>query len=176
MEGWTRMLVGGRDAAFQRAVNAHFNELYRFAYSLCRNRWQAEDIVQESLVRAWRGWPGLHDERAVKAWFYTIVHREFLRALRAGSRAARPEPVADSDEFAFNLDPAHAMDIERALRELPEASCEALLMQVLGGFSCSEIADALGASEGAVMTRLTRARQALRRRLDPPEVKQIRQA
>lgn len=167
------MLVRGRNAAFERAVNAHFNELYRFAYWLCRNRWQAEDIVQESLVRAWRSWEGLREERAVKAWFFTIVHREFLRA---GSRAARPEPVSDSDEFAFNPDPAPAIDVERALRELPEASREALLMQVLGGFSCSEIADALGASEGAVMTRLTRARQALRRRLDPPGLKQIRQA
>ena len=173
MEGWTRMLVPGRNAAFDKAVNTYFNDLYRFAYWLCRNRWQAEDLVQEALLRAWRGWPGLREERAARAWLFTIVHREFRRA---GWRAARVEPVSDSDDLAVNPDPTLAMDIERALSELPEASREALLMQVLGGFSCSEISDVLGASEGAVMTRLTRTRQALRRRLDPPDAKGIKQA
>jgi RNA polymerase sigma-70 factor (ECF subfamily) len=167
------MLVPGRNAAFEKAVNAYFNDLYRFAYWLCRDRWQAEDIVQESLVRAWRGWAGLRDERAVKAWLFTIVHREFRRA---GARAARAEPLAHAEELAFHPDPVSPIDIERALQELPEDSCEALLMQVLGGFSCADIAAALRSSEGAVMTRLTRARQVLRRRLDPSGAKAMRQA
>jgi RNA polymerase sigma-70 factor (ECF subfamily) len=166
------MLVPGSNATFEKAVDAYLNDLYRFAYWLCRNRWQAEDLVQEALLRAWRGWAGLREERAVKAWFFTIVHREFQRA---GSRSVRPEPVSDSDDLAFDSDPAISMDIERALRELPEASREALLMQVLGGFSCSEISDALGASEGAVMTRLTRARQALRRRLETSDALEVKQ-
>ena len=167
------MLVPGRKAAFEKAVNAYFNDLYRFAYWLCRNRWQAEDIVQESVLRAWRGWAGLRDERAAKAWLFTIVHREFRRA---GARAARPEPLAHAEELAFNPDPASPLDLDRALRELPQNSRDALLMQTLGGFSCAEIAAALGSSEGAVMTRLTRARQALRRRLDPAGPRQAGQA
>lgn len=167
------MLVTGRAAAFEKAVNAYFNDLYRFAYWLCRNRWQAEDLVQEALLRAWRGWPGLRDERVVKAWFFTIVHREFRRA---GPRAARTDSSADSDDLAFNPDPASSVDVERALRELPDDSREALLMQVLGGFSCAEISSALGTTEGAVMTRLTRARQAMRRRIDPSAAKQVKRA
>lgn len=167
------MQVAGGNAAYEKAVNDHFNDLYRFAYWLCRNRWQAEDIVQESLVRAWRGWPELREQRAVKAWFFTIVHREFLRAAPAAARAGSAE---DSDDLAFNPDPASCVDVERALRELPAESREALLMQVLGGFSCAEISSALGTTEGAVMTRLTRTRQALRRRLDPPDAKGFKQA
>lgn len=167
------MLSTGRRAAFEKAVDDYFNDLYRFAYWLCRNRWGAEDIVQESLVRAWRAWAGLRDERAVKAWLFTIVHREFRRA---GVRAARTEPLADAEDLAIQPDPASPIDIRRALQELPEDSCEALLMQVLGGFSCAEIAAALASSEGAVMTRLTRARQTLRRRLDPPVAAKARQA
>ena len=167
------MLVPGRDAAFDKAVNACFNDLYRFAYWLCRNRWQAEDLVQEALLRAWRGWPGLRDERAVKTWFFTIVHREFRRA---GQRAARTDSSADSDELAFDPDPASCVDVERALRELPDDSREAFLMQVLGGFSCAEISTALGTTEGAVMTRLTRARQAMRRRINPSDAKQVKRA
>lgn len=167
------MFSPGRKTAFEKAVNANFNDLYRFAYWLCRNRWQAEDIVQESLMRAWRGWAGLREERAVRAWLFTIVQREFRRA---GARAARPEPLAHAEELAFHPDPGAPLELERALRELPEESCEALLMQVLGGFSCSEIAAALGSSEGAIMTRLARARQALRRRLDPAGATEGRQA
>jgi RNA polymerase sigma-70 factor (ECF subfamily) len=166
------MLVPGGNAAYEKAVNDHFDDLYRFAYWLCRNRWQAEDLVQEALLRAWRAWPTLRDKRAVKAWLFTIVHREFQRA---GSRDRRTEPMSDADEFSFNPDPTQSVDIKRVLGELPEASRAALLMQVLGGFSCSEISDALGASEGAVMTRLSRARQALRRRLEKSDALEVKQ-
>jgi RNA polymerase sigma-70 factor (ECF subfamily) len=168
------MQVPGRSAAYdyEKAVNDHFNDLYRFAYWLCRNRWQAEDLIQEALLRGWRGWTGLREERAVKAWLFTIVRREFQRT---APRVARGEPVPDADDRAFSPDPTQSMDVERALGELPEVSREALLMQVLGGFSCSEISDALGASKGAVMTRLTRARQALRRRLGTADVYEVKQ-
>ena len=84
--------------------------------------------------------------------------------------------LARAEELAFHPDPASPIELERALQELPEDSAEAFLMQVLGGFSCAEIAAALESSEGAIMTRLTRARQALRRRLDPAVATQARQA
>jgi len=167
------MPVSGRNTAYERAVNDHFNDLYRFAYWLCRNRWQAEDVVQEALLRAWKGWPALRDEHAVKAWLFTIVHHEFRRA---GPRSARTDAASDPDDLAFSIDPASSVDVGRALRELSDDSREALLMQVLGGFSCAEISSALGTTQGAVMTRLTRARQALRRRLDPPDAKQVKHA
>ncbi len=160
------MLFRGRQAVFEQAVNRYFGDLYRYAYWLCRNRWQAEDVVQESLTRAWRAWPALREERALKSWLFTIVHREYLRAV---SRAPRPESDAGDGEPGYDPDPACALDLEAALRGLPDDSREALLLQVLGGFSCAEIAGVLAASEGAVMTRLTRARQALRRRLGAAE-------
>lgn len=156
------MLFQGRQATFEQAVDSNFGGLYRYAYWLCRNRWQAEDLVQESLLRAWRVWPALREERALKSWLFTIVHREHLRAV---ARAPRMESDFSVDEPAYDPDPAGALDMDQALRGLPEDSREALLLQVLGGFSCAEIARVLGASEGGVMTRLTRARQTLRRRL-----------
>ena len=167
------MLLPGRNPAYEKAVNDHFDDLYRFAYWLCRNRWQAEDLVQEALLRAWRAWPSLREERAAKAWFFTILLREFRRS---GPRAARLESAADADGFAVDPDLSSSVDIDRALHELPDQSREALLMQVLGGFTCAEIAGALGTTEGAVMTRLTRARQALRLRLDPPDAKKVHRA
>ena len=156
------MRVPGRRAGFDRAVESYFGGLYRYAYWLCRNRWQAEDIVQESLLRAWRAWPALREERALKSWLFTIVHREHLRA---AARVPRTESDAGAEEAGYDPDPGGALDMEQALQELADDSREALLLQVLGGFTCAEIAQVLGASEGAVMTRLTRARQALRRQL-----------
>jgi len=100
-------------------------------------------------------------------------------ALASGERAhgdELPLPERDRDELAFDPDPASSVDVERALRELPDDSREALLMQVLGGFSCAEISTALGTTEGAVMTRLTRARQAMRRRINPSDAKQAKRA
>ena len=167
------MVASGRNLAFEKAVTASFNDLYRFAYWLCRNRWQAEDLVQEALTRAWRGWAGLRDERAVKAWLFTIVHREFQRLRPRMALAGQDVDAADP---AFDGDPGCAIDLKRALRALSDDSREALLMQVLGGFSCAEISSALGTSEGAVMTRLTRARQAMRRRLESSDSKSAKQA
>lgn len=164
------MLDSGARAAYEKAVNDHFHDLYRFAYWLCRNRWQAEDLVQDALLRAWRGWADLRENGAAKVWLFTIVRREFHRS---ASRAPHTESLEAAESLpALEHDPTQAMDMEQALRALPQPSREALLLQVLGGFSCAEIAEALGISEGAVMTRLTRARQALRRRFEPSEEKQ----
>ena len=162
------MLFERRRGAFESAVNAYFEDLYRYAYWLCRDRWQAEDLVQETLVRAWRGWAGLREPRAAKGWLFTILHREFKRAAGA-NRPRTIELEAALDEALVEADPGRAIDLDAALRALPEESRDALLMQVLGGLSCAEIAAALGDSPGAVMTRLSRARQALRRRLGAAE-------
>lgn len=161
-------MLGTSKTAFETAVGDCLDDVYRYAYWLCRDRWMAEDLAQETVLRAWRGWPGLRERRAVKGWLFTILYREFVRSLAR----KRTEVVSEEElriEPQDHADPALAIDLDRALRALGEESRHALLLQVLGGFSCTEIAAVLGASEGAVMTRLTRARQALRHALAPAE-------
>ncbi len=162
------MLFERRKKAFESAVEAYYDDLYRYAYWLCRNRWQAEDVVQEALSRAWRGWSGLREARALKSWLFTIVHNEFMRAAKR-SRLVSLESDPDTMESGSTPEPGAALELHRALRILSEDSRQALLLQVLGGFSCAEIASMLGLREGAVMTRLSRARQALRRKLEPDD-------
>lgn len=142
-------------------MRAYSADLYRFAYWLCRDRHAAEDLVQEACLRAWRSWLELRDLAQAKAWLMTIVRNEHTRS---HSRKRNETSLDDMDESQLPSMPSFEAGLETAqvVRRLPETFREPLLLQVLGGFSCAEIAGMLGTSEGAIMTRLTRARQALR--------------
>jgi RNA polymerase sigma-70 factor (ECF subfamily) len=154
--------IGEQRSQFEQAVRAYGADLYRFAYWLCRDRHLAEDVVQEACLRAWRAWAELREPAQAKAWLMTIVRNEYARSV---SRNRSETPIDDVDDAALPAIPAAEAGVETAqlVALLPLAYREPLLLQVLGGFSCAEIAGMLGISEGAVMTRLTRARQALRK-------------
>ncbi len=155
---------------FDAAVRAHAGDLFRYAYWLARNRQQAEDIVQEALLRGWRAFPRLRDQAAVKAWLFSIVKNEFHRAAVRDARHGGVD-AADIDIIDERSSP-FGMEMRDALMALPAAYAEPLALQVLGGFTCGEIATMLETTEGAVMTRLTRARQALKRLVLPAEAKE----
>jgi RNA polymerase sigma-70 factor (ECF subfamily) len=142
-------------------VRAYGADLYRFAYWLCRDRHVAEDLVQEACLRGWRSWVKLRDMSQAKAWLMTIVRNEHARSY---SRRTHETHLDDMDENQLPSMPSFEAGLETAevVRLLPETYREPLLLQVLGGFTCAEIAGMLGTTEGAIMTRLTRARQALR--------------
>lgn len=142
-------------------MRAYSADLYRFAYWLCRDRHGAEDLVQEACLRAWKSWIELRELARAKAWLMTIVRNEYARSF---SRRRNETNLGDVDEAQLPVIPSLEAGLEAtlAIRRLPETYREPLLLQVLGGFSCAEIAGMLGTSEGAIMTRLTRARQALR--------------
>ena len=139
-------------------------DLLRFAHWLARDRSLAEDIVQESLLRAWRSRDTLKDRGAARAWLLTIVRREHARLYER----KRLELVS-LDEALESQAPAKATDPEgdlftlrNAIMKLPIEYREPLLLQVLGGFSTEEIARELALSSTAVLTRLFRARNKLR--------------
>ena len=125
-------------------------------------------MVQETFARAWRSWAELRDVNVAKAWLITILRNEMARSFARQRPAADIDAVPEADlpalpSFEGELELAQIMNL------LPETYREPLLLQVLGGFSCAEIAGMLGTTEGAVMTRLTRARQALRQQfVDAP--------
>jgi RNA polymerase sigma-70 factor (ECF subfamily) len=156
---------------FEALVRAHGAELYRYAYWLARNRQQAEDTLQEALLRAWRAFADVRDECAVRSWLYTIVRNEHYRL--AARDAAQPQTVDIAElEIADTRSGPFGLEMREAIMALPPTYAEPLALQLIGGFSCAEIALLLATSEGAVMTRLTRARQALRR-LTMPEVAKV---
>ena len=73
------MLFDNKKPHFEQLVRSYSTELYRYAHWLCRDRFQAEDIVQETFTRAWQGLDGLRDTSAAKSWLYTILRREHAR-------------------------------------------------------------------------------------------------
>ena len=139
-------------------------DLYRFAFWLARDPGVAEDVVQETLLRAWRSLDSLSDDGAAKAWLLTIARREHARLF-----ARKRFETVDVDGLTADDDPALAVvdghgltDVQAAILALPEEYREPLVMQALFGFSTDEIARHMGLSNGAVLTRLCRARQKLR--------------
>jgi RNA polymerase sigma-70 factor (ECF subfamily) len=154
----------GQSAEFERLVRAYSGDLFRYACWLCRDRIIAEDLVQETFERAWKAREGLRDPGAVKTWLVTILRNEHAR-LYARKRLERVEGDPEDWDEGVDRDPGSALDLREALQELPEGLREPLVLQVLYGMSGSEIGKIMGISEGNVMTRLTRARQGMRRLL-----------
>lgn len=147
---------------FEALVNAHSTELFRFAYAMCRNRHQAEDLLQETYLRAWRAKDSLRDHRAARSWLYTILRREFAR-LGQRTRPEIRDPAELQPVAAVDYDTStEAFAVRRALDTLTTEDREPLLLQVIGGFSCSEIADLMESTPNAIMTRLSRVRRKLR--------------
>ncbi len=142
-------------------MRAYGADLYRYAWWLCRDRHLAEDLVQEAFARAWTAWAGLRELSQAKAWLVAILRNEHARGFARKKLDMENKEFQESElpglpSFEAGLETAQIVGL------LPETYREPLLLQVLGGFSCAEIAGMLGTTEGAVMTRLTRARQALR--------------
>lgn len=154
-------------AEFEQVVRAYANDLFRYLYWLCRDRAQAEDLAQETFARAWAGWQGQRDEKAVKAWLYAIARNEHARLYEKKRPEVDPDVELDALVAAPGRDPALALDLRKAFAALPEAFRDCLLLQVLGGLTSAEIAAASGATEEAVNMRLSRARRALRELLEP---------
>ena len=158
--------VGGnrRRARFQALCQSLRPDLLRFAFWLSRDRALAEDVVQESMLRAWKAQDSLLDENAAKPWFLTIIRREYARTFER-----KRFNTVDVDELIANEEPILAAaeeqdlsEMRAALFKLPDEYREPLLLQVLMGYSTAEIARQLDLSGPAVLTRLFRARQQLR--------------
>lgn len=152
---------------YETLVVAHSAYIYRYACWLCRNPTLAEDLVQETFLRAWRSLDQLQDPHAIKSWLTTIVRREHARLYQRKRPEADADPLPEwlIDDCAQAFDP-EADALRRALNSISERYSEPLVLQVIGGYSCREIGEIIGVSEGAVMTRLFRARNKLREILE----------
>lgn len=157
--------VSSKQRQFDALVRGYSGDLFRYAYWLCGQEALAQDLVQESFLRAWRSLDSLRETGAAKAWLITILRREHARLYERKTPQfvdVDEVEVADAREALTPEGSGEDALIRAAMAKLDVKYREPLLMQVLGGFSCDEIARELNISSAAVMTQLFRARQKLK--------------
>ena len=152
-----------KGGSFESAARVYSAELFRFAYWKVNDRGLAEDLVQDTLLRAWKAWDGLKDRQAEKGWLYSILRNEIAR--HYGRAQPQTDDSAELDELPdlSQTGAEKGAEMQSLLNALPEKYREPLLLQVLGGFSTAEIGAIMSLSEAAVMQRVSRARLALRK-------------
>ncbi|HET7848780.1 MAG TPA: RNA polymerase sigma factor [Pseudolabrys sp.] len=152
-------------AGFRQSVEATIPALRRYARALTRDSDAADDLVQDTLVRALRSEHLFHGGD-VRSWLYTILTNLNRNRLRSLARRPLLSPIEDNDAPDMAGPEAGGRDIERALATLVEDQRSALLLVVLEGLSYREVAEIQGVPIGTVMSRLARARVQIKAYLD----------
>jgi RNA polymerase sigma-70 factor (ECF subfamily) len=156
---------------FEQLAMPLFDRLFNFAHWLTRNRDEAEELVQETYVKALKGFSSFQPGTNFKAWIFRILRNTFLNS-RTGLKAATvpldPQdedpalPVESETPETILIDRASERIMQEAIDELPVAYREVLLLCEVEEMSYQEMAETLTIPIGTVMSRLSRARRALR--------------
>ena len=152
-----------------RAILAELPRLRRYARAMLGDRAAADDLVQDTLERAWSRIAQWRPGSDLRAWLFGIMHNLRIDQLR---RNGLPTTSLDEDEVAevpvrpTQSDLLDVMDLESALRQLPDDQREVLLLVALEEMSYADIAALLGIPVGTVMSRLSRGRERLRQVMD----------
>ena len=169
---------------FAELAMEHMGSLYSAALRMTRNAADAEDLVQETYLRAYRGFGGFQEGTNLKAWLYRILTNTYINAYRAKQRRPDESDLDDvEDLYLYNrlggLEAARAgrsaedelmdmfseAEVKAAVESLPEGFRMAVLLADVEGFSYKEIAEILDIPIGTVMSRLHRGRRALEKAL-----------
>jgi RNA polymerase sigma-70 factor (ECF subfamily) len=177
--------VAGDDEAFHALVDRHAPALFRSALALSRNRADAEDLLQDTLVAAYRGLKNFAGRSSVKTWLVTILTRQGFKALHR-SRHRRATLSLNALESAGSADgdvedagvvhhasPATSvekkLDVNATLQSMSDLHREVLVLREIQGLSYEEIAAVLKVPRGTVESRLYRARAEFREKFGSPE-------
>lgn len=158
---------------YEALVRAYHRDLYRYAYWLCKDKAVAEDLVQETCLRAWKSLDSLQDDKAVKSWLITILRRENAR--RFERKQLELVDIEEHNSEAKVNDDAHHQQVwlQAQIMRLDIEYREPLFLQVVGGFSGEEISNILGLNINTVMTRLFRARNQLKEMIDKEDKRRL---
>lgn len=164
---------------FQALTDPHIQLLYNMALRYCGNSYDAEDILQESMYIAYKNRKQLKDEGKCKAWLLTILRRQYLKEIRQNaSRPTAVEDISSIPQIEAHISSDHCLALEKKeaaervrhyLAELPENYQTPTLLYYMDDMSYMEIAHALDMPMGTVMSRLSRARQLLKKKLLQPQ-------
>jgi RNA polymerase sigma-70 factor (ECF subfamily) len=159
--------------AFGQAALGHIDALYGYAMTLTRDATEAEDLVQETYVRATGAANRLESDANLKAWLFVIMRNAWLNHVRhqnSGPRFVELDTNEQANETSNNPHVVYLRKLEReqvrgAIESLPDTYREIVVLRDLEGFTYQEIASVLNCPAGTVMSRLGRARAKLREAL-----------
>ncbi len=170
-----------RQDFFEREVMQHLDALYRTALRMTRNPQDAEDLVQETSLRAFRFLDKFQPGTNLRAWLFKILTNTYINRYRKASNEPRVDSIDDTEEFALynHLDTEAASrggsveaqvldrfaedDIKRAIEALPPQYRITVLLADVEGFSYNDIAEITNVKKGTVMSRLFRGRRLLQK-------------
>jgi RNA polymerase sigma-70 factor (ECF subfamily) len=160
-----------RKRRFDALARQYSDDLFRFGVWLCGDHTLANDLVQETFLRAWKALDSLKDAGAAKSWLITILRREFARTFER-----KVPPITDIDNVVVAEESEQSPEdrterdlLRKAMLALEEKYREPLILQAVMGLSIAEIATQLELTESAVMTRVFRAREKLKDKLQPTD-------
>ena len=177
------MPTAEQQAVFEQEALQHLDAMYRTALRMTRNPQDAEDLVQEAYLRAYRFFDKFQPGTNLRAWLFKILTNAYINRYRKQATAPRVDSLDDSDEFVlYNhldteaaarggsveaqvLDRFAESDIKRAIEALPPQFRMAVLLADVEGFSYNDIAEITGVKKGTVMSRLFRGRRLLQKAL-----------
>lgn len=156
-----RIRAGDADA-FELLVARFQAPLFRYLHGLVGSHEQAQDLLQETFLRAYRALASLDDPALLRGWLYRIAHNQAVSVLRRRRLISwlplhLSQPLAAPERGSIE-----ALHVADALARVPVHQRAPLLLHLVGGFSYTEIAALLGQSEGSVRMRISRARAAFR--------------
>jgi RNA polymerase sigma-70 factor (ECF subfamily) len=160
--------MANKQKRYEALVLGLHTDIFRYAYWLVKDKAVAEDIVQETFLRAWKSLDSLNDEKAAKSWLITILRRENAR------RFERKQfdlvdiddvSVADDEQLSNEVEIEHR-ELRAIMASLSEEYREPLMLQIVFGYTGDEIAEQLNLNKNTVMTRLFRARNQVKEALD----------
>ena len=174
-------VVTGSDAdkrrAFEEEAIPHLDTVYRVALRLSSDPSQADDLTQETMLKAFRSWHQYKQGTNVRAWLLTILRNTFINQYRRSKTLGSTVDVDEVEGFTIfdavqDVDPEGRFfdqivddEVLRAIDELPEEFRETLTLSDIESLSYAEIAEITGVPVGTVKSRLFRARQALQKKL-----------
>lgn len=165
-DAWVARAKEGDLEAFEAIMTHYEPRILRFLTGLVGSVETAQELCQDTFVAAYQALPKSKGEMKLSSWLHTIALNR-ARSHQRYQRLRRFLPLPDHDlpsgESRFDESVATQDAVQRALRRLPRAYAQPLLLQTASGLSCREIAEVLQCSEGAVRVRLMRARTTFRR-------------
>jgi RNA polymerase sigma-70 factor (ECF subfamily) len=169
---WIRAAQAGDRSAFARLVERYWDRLYRWLYHLTRDRHVAEDLAQETFMKALAALASFRAGSNFRAWVFKIGHNNFVNHKRADRRTRHPLPDdAAASEVGGPVDAAENREalelVGKAVAGLPSDFRSALLLRVEEGLSFREVARVLGTTEETARWRVFKARQKLIKVLAP---------